>query len=477
MLDSDRARQLARAALAASTADATEVTVECQQQELNRFTADHPVQNVLRATASVAVRVQVGGRQGKASTGTPTEDAVRRTVARALAAAKLSPAQDLPPLPGPPGTGGAAGPDGARGVRGAGGAGGAGRAAGTSSSGYRLRGGGPLPSDPDATADAVGSITEAARGAGCRAAGIHHGVSTLRLVANSSGLAVDDWDTVAQISVSAFRDDGAGWACATGARHGTLDAPAVARRAVQKAVASRAPRAVPPGRYTVVLEPSAVSSLLLFTVSHGFGAQQVMDGCSFLSGRLGEPVFGENVSVSDDAFHPLTVGPVFDGEGLPRQRVTLVERGVARSVVHDQLTARRAGCASTGHALPQPSREGPQPGNLCLLPGDGARGGTEELIRGVKRGLLVTQFHYSNVVEPTKLTLTGMTRNGTFLIENGEIVGAVKNMRYTESLVEAFRRVTALGGNAELSSALFGGWVVVPSVRIEEFQFSSGTEF
>jgi len=444
VLDPDRARQLARAALAASAADATEVAVECRQEELNRFTAEHPVQNVLRETASVAVRVRVGGRQGKASTGTPTEDAVRRTVARAIAVAKLSPAQELPSLPGPP------------------------------AGAYELRGGGPLPADPDATAGAVGAITEAARGARCRAAGIHHGVSTLRLIANSSGLDVHDWDTVAQVSVSAFKDDGAGWACATGAAHGTLSAPDVAQRAVQKAVASRAPRAVPPGRYTVVLEPAAVSSLLLFTASHGFGAQQVMDGCSFLTGRMGEPVFGENVSVADDAFHPLTVGPVFDGEGLPRQRVALVERGVARNLVHDQVTARRAGCATTGHAQPQPSRDGPYPSNLVLEPG---RASTDELIKGIKRGLLVTQFHYTNVVEPTRLTLTGMTRNGTFLIENGEIVGAVKNMRYTESLVEALRRVSALGSNATLSSAMFGGWVVVPSLRIEEFGFSSGTEF
>jgi predicted Zn-dependent protease len=318
-------------------------------------------------------------------------------------------------------------------------------------------------------------VTEAARAAGCRAAGIHHGVSTLRLLMNSRGLAVHDWDTVAQVSVSAFRDDGAGWACQISDGHQRLDASAVAARAVDKAVRSRAPRAVPPGRYDVVLEPAAVSSLLLFTASHGFGAQQVLDGSSFLAGKLGEPVFGDNVTVTDDAFHPLTVGPVFDGEGVPRQRVTLVEGGVARGIVHDQLTARRAGCASTGHSLPQPSRDGPQPGNLCLAASKS--GGTEELIRGMKRGLLVTQFHYSNVVEPTKLTLTGMTRNGTFLVENGEIVGAVKNMRYTESVVEALKRVSGIGGDAKLASALFGGWVVVPSLRVEGFGFSSGTEF
>ena len=443
MIDPDRARRLAEVALAASGAEATEVAISATEQALNRFTHEHPVQNVHRQEVSIAVRVHEGGRQGKASTGTPTEDAVRRTVERARAAARLAPAQELAPMPGQP-------------------------------SGYRLRGGGPLRSDPEAAAGTVGRIAETARGADCRVTGIHHGCSTLRLVANSAGLLVHDWDTVAQVSVSAFKDDGAGWAFSNGSKHEALDAPDVARRAVHKAVASRAARAVPPGRYTVVLEPAAVSSLLLFTASHGFGAQQVTDGCSFLVGKLGEPVFGANVSVADDAHHPLTVGPVFDGVGMPRQRVALVEGGVARNLVHDQVTAHRAGCASTGHAQPQPSRDGPYAGNLVLEP---AQAGSAELIRGVKRGLLVTQFHYSNVVEPTQLTLTGMTRNGTFLIENGEIVGAVKNMRYTESLVEAFKRVSGIGGDPTLASALFGGWAVVPSVRIEEFGFSSGTEF
>src|SRR5262245_753976 len=256
MLEPARARRLAEHALrlaARAGSDEAEVTVHAEDEALNRFTHEHPVQNVLRGTACVAVRVRKDGRQGKASTGTLTDEAVARTVERALAVAKLSPAAELLPLPGP--------------------------------QQHRLRGAGPLRHDADATGAAVGAITEAARAAGCRAAGIHHATSTLRLLMNSRGLAVHDWDAVAEVSVSAFKDDGAGWACDVGASHEGLDAPAIARRTVQKAVASRAPRAVPPGRYTVVLEPAAVSSLLLFTVSHGFGAQQVMDGSSFLAGK------------------------------------------------------------------------------------------------------------------------------------------------------------------------------------------------
>lgn len=428
----------------AGSSDGVEVSVTAVDEDLLRFTAEHPVQNVARSEACVSVRVIVDGRQGKASTGVLTEEAVKRTAERAREVARRMPRSEepLPPLPGP--------------------------------QQWTLRGALPEAGDPAAVAASVGAVTEACRSAGCAAAGILTGVTTLRLVRNSAGLSVCDTDRHAEVSVSAFREDGAGWASHIAERRAVLDPPAVAARAVEKALASRKPQPLPPGRYTVVLEPAAVSSLLLFTARHGFGAQQVMEGSSFLSGRLGEPVLGSNVTLEDDCHHPIAVGPVIDGEGLPRSRVTLVEGGVAKAVVHDRLTARRAGCASTGHAQPQPSTHGPAPDNLVLAPGTGD---TAHLLRDVKRGLLVTQFHYTNMVEPTALTLTGMTRNGTFLIEDGEIVGAVRNMRFTQSLVEAFNRVSALGGDATLASALFGGFVVVPSVRVEGFGFSSGTEF
>lgn len=444
MLSPERARHLSEVALAHSGAEGTEVAVTASEQELNRFTQDHPVQNLLRSTACLSIRVHENGRQGKASTGTLSDESVRRTVDRARAVARLAPApaEALPPMPGP--------------------------------QSWSLRGGGPLQPDPEATAAAVRAITDACRARDCRVAGIHDGVSTLRLLANSNGLDVIDFDTHAEISVSAFVSDGAGWSGQIASDASGLDSHSVAERAADKALASRNPQPIEPGHYTVVLEPAAVSSLLLFAAYTGFGAQQVQDGTSFLSGRLGEPVMGENITITDDAYHPLALGPVFDGEGLPRERVTLIERGVAKGVVHDQLTARQAGCASTGHAQPQPSAEGPTAGNLVLAPGDVD---AADLLAGVDKGILVTQFHYTNVVEPTKLTLTGMTRNGTFLIEKGERGRPLRNLRFTQSLVEALQRVTALSSTAELSSALFGGHVVVPSLRIDGFRFSSSTDF
>jgi predicted Zn-dependent protease len=253
-----------------------------------------------------------------------------------------------------------------------------------------------------------------------------------------------------------------------------LDIDTVASRAVAKALASTSPDPIPPGDYTVVLEPPAVSALLLFAAYKGFGAQQVQDGSSFLAGHMGEQVAAESVTIDDDVYHPLTVGHVFDGEGVPRTPVHLIDHGVAKGVVHDRRTARKMGCRTTGHATPQPSVMGPLPANLVLATGGGDR---DALIRDVDRGILVTEFHYTNMVEPTKLTLTGMTRNGTFLIENGQVTRPVVNMRFTQSLVEALGRVSGIGGDARLASALFGGYMVVPSLRIDGFRFTSQTEF
>lgn len=444
MLSPERARTLAETALRASSADETEVVVDQTEQELNRFTADHPVQNMVRLLSRVSVRVRVDGHEGKASTGTPTEDAVRRTVERAIAVARLTPriAGEMLPMAGP--------------------------------QSYTLRRADPVAPDPAATARSVASMTHRARAEGCRAAGIQSASNELRVVMNSRGLDVSDLDTHAVVSFTAFRDAGAGWAQAIGARRESITEDAVAERAVGKALASRAPVAVAPGHWTVILEPPAVASLLLFAAYKGFGAQQVEEGSSFLAGRLGSRVVGENITIADDCTHPMAIGHTFDGEGMPRGRVELIRDGVACGLVHDRATAHRFGCRSTGHATPQPSSSGPLASNLVLSPGAGTR---EDLLRGVDRGILVTEFHYTNMVEPTQLTLTGMTRNGTFLVERGEVGPAVKNMRFTQSLVEALRRVTGIAADASLASALFGGFTIVPSVRIDGFHFSSGTEF
>ena len=224
----------------------------------------------------------------------------------------------------------------------------------------------------------------------------------------------------------------------------------------------------------MVLEPAAVSSLLLFAGYMGFGAREVEEESSFLCGRLGQRVFPESISVVDDAADPLFPGMAFDGEGTPKQRLELIQRGTCTQPVTDRNYAARRGEESTGHGEPQPSPSGPKARHLGIEAGDQS---LEQLIGGVENGLLVTQFHYTNVIEPRELVLTGMTRNGTYRIKDGEVGGAVKNLRFTQGFVEALQRVSGVGAEREAVGALFDGETLVPPLRIDGFRFTSTTDF
>jgi predicted Zn-dependent protease len=213
---------------------------------------------------------------------------------------------------------------------------------------------------------------------------------------------------------------------------------------------------------------------MLFWTWLGSGAKAYQEGRSYASGKLGETFFSPLFSVWDDAYHPKAQGLPFDFEGVPRQKLLLVDKGVPRIVVHDRLTGRREGVASTGHSLPQPNTSGPLALNIVVEGGDKT---LDDLVKQVDRGLLVKRFHYSNVLEPKKLSLTGMTRSGLYRIEGGEVAGPAKNMRFTDSLLSVFSSIEEVGLAQPTGEALFGGGFVVPPMRIREFNFTSGTEF
>ncbi len=234
---------------------------------------------------------------------------------------------------------------------------------------------------------------------------------------------------------------------------------------------SRAPVDVEPGTYEVVLEEYAVGELLEYLAFIGFGALALQEGRSFM--RLGEQITGPNIHIYDDAYDPRGLPMSFDFEGVPKQRVDLIADGVARGVVYDTYTAgREPGKQSTGHALPAPNVYGPVPLNLVLAPGTTPKAA---LAQGIKRGLWVTRCHYVNIVHPLYSILTGMTRDGTFLIEDGQITRPVKNLRFTQNILEAFQHAT-LSDTLRLQKGMLGG-TLVPAARLGAFTFSSGTEF
>jgi predicted Zn-dependent protease len=265
-------------------------------------------------------------------------------------------------------------------------------------------------------------------------------------------------------------EGGSGYAEAAATDATTIDAAALGREAAEKARATSNAVSIEPGDYPVVLEEYAVIDILDMLGYLGFSALAVQEGRSFA--EPGRRVGSDLVSIWDDGYDPAALPMAFDYEGVPKERVSLIDGGVCRDVVYDSQTAARAGRRSTGHGLPAPNPYGPFPLNMLMGPGDMPRG---DLIGGLDRGLLVTRFHYTNPVHPKLAIVTGMTRDGTFLVEGGRIVGPVKNLRYTQSYLEALAGVEAIGRERKTLRGFLGG-SVVPPLRIAAWTFTGGTE-
>jgi PmbA protein len=326
---------------------------------------------------------------------------------------------------------------------------------------------------PAARAEAVADLV--GRGEdGFHAAGAFETTASEVALANTEGHFAYTAITQAQVTtVASGGEGGTGFAEVTASRADDVDAGAVGDRAFAKARDSQSPRDLEPGRYEVVLEPAATATLLGFLAYMGFGGRAILEGRSCFSGRLGEKLMDDRISIHDDARSPETIGIPFDFEGTPKRRVDLIKDGVALGGVQDRRSARQAGTESTGHALPPPNPEGPLPLNLFLEPGHASM---EEMIRATGRGLLVTRFHYSNIVHPREAVITGMTRDGTWLIEDGEVRHPVKNLRFTQSILEALRDVEMVGSDTELASEFFFSASRVPGLRISSFNFTGKSD-
>jgi predicted Zn-dependent protease len=253
-----------------------------------------------------------------------------------------------------------------------------------------------------------------------------------------------------------------------------LDVASLVKEAIGKA-SRGAPTQIEPGEYEVILEPYAVSELLSFLGFLGFHALSVQEGRSFLCNQFGQKVVGSQVTIFDDGLDPAGLQIPFDFEGVPKRRVVFFEEGVGKEVTYDSFTGNREGKESTGHGLIAPNTEGPIPVNLFMKGGESS---LEEMVRSVRKGIYVTRFHYTNVVEPMKAVLTGMTRDGTFLIEEGEVKMPVKNMRFTESVLRALSQVSAVSKERRICSEgtvysrRFITGVVAPAIKVDGFNFS-----
>jgi PmbA protein len=321
----------------------------------------------------------------------------------------------------------------------------------------------------DGVAEVIGQCPE-----GFTAAGAFETLGSEVALANTQGQFC--YAPTSQASVTTVvtgSEGGSGFAEVFDPSTSAFEPAAIGKRAADKAVASRSPRDLDAGRYTVVLEPSAVSTLVGFLAWVGFGGRSLIEGRSCFSGKEGQQVAAPSVSIYDDATARGTLGIPFDFEGTPRSRVDLIRDGVFLDAAYDLRTAKQAGKTSTGHALPPPNPEGPFPLNLFMEPGEAS---LEDMIASVDRGVLVTRFHYTNVVHPVESTITGMTRDGTYLIERGEIAHPVKNFRFTQSIVEALKGTEVIGRDTELASEFFFSASRVPALKVSSFNFSGRSD-
>ena len=244
------------------------------------------------------------------------------------------------------------------------------------------------------------------------------------------------------------------------------------REAAERTAAMKDPIELPAGEYPVVLDHYAAMDIALWLGFVGFNAQEVLEQQSFF--EPGKGVATPLVNLADDGTDTDGTPASFDYEGVAKRRVPLIEAGVCREVVHDSKTAAAAGVASTGHALPAPNPWGPFPFNMSMVAGETSR---EELIGGLERGLLVTRFHYTNAVHPKQVKITGMTKDGLFLVEDGRITAPVRNLRFTQSYLDALAAVEAVGSERRAVDADdYLGTIVVPALRIGSFDFTGTTE-
>jgi len=433
-------------ALAAGATEA-EALVTAEDAALTRFANSEIHQNVVETNIGVNLRFCVGRRIAVAATGRTDDDGLLALVERAATiAASVEELEDWGGLPGPDGRGTLGGYP-------------AGYAEATASA------------SPEFRAEGARAVIAAADAVGVLAYGSFSTAREGIAVANSAGIRAAQERTSSQLlTVHMSPDGGTGYAEAAATDVTTIDAAALGREAAAKARATEQAVSLPPGDYPVVLEEYAVVDITDMLGYLGFSALAVQEGRSFV--EPGKRIGSELVTVVDDGMDPAGLPMAFDYEGVAKQRVTLVEGGVCRDVVYDAQTAARDGRRSTGHGLPAPNPYGPFPINMLMAAGDTPR---DELIAGLDRGLLVTRFHYTNPVHPKLAIVTGMTRDGTFLVEGGKIVGPVRNLRFTQSYLDALARVTAVGRERKTLRGFLGG-SVVPALRIDAWAFTGATE-
>jgi len=459
MLDKSKAAEIFSRVQKDSTADEVEIIIYGGRTALTRFANNTIHQNVAEENYSVSVRTVFGGRTARATTNKLDDESLKRAVQNSETLAKVQhPDADLLPM--------------------------------------ALNGGksqDPVPSrhfeqtaatSPEDRANAVGKIVAAAQKHKLVTAGIFSTGETIEGIFNSRGLS--DWhtQTSSEISITMLASDSSGWQKANSPNVANLYPGELAEIAARKAAESAHPKETPAGKYTVILEPAAVLDMAGF-MFWDFGGLAILDQRSFLNNRVETKVFGDNINIWDDVAHPFQSGSPFDGEGMRRHRVQLVQDGVVKRLVYARATAEKMKTSeykdrvgpieATGHGFPIPNEMGEAPMNI-VFGGPSSPKTLSQMIASTERGILVTRLWYIREVDPYEKILTGMTRDGTFYVEDGKVRYGLRNFRFNECLIHMFSSVEEMGTPVRASGEESFD-MVVPPMKIRDFNFTEVTRF
>ncbi|MBN1901259.1 TldD/PmbA family protein [Candidatus Sumerlaeota bacterium] len=436
--------ELCQNALRFNPGDEAEILLIHTRSQLTRFAQNHIHQNMGEENATIQWRIRKDYREGSYTTNRLDDEGLKRAATAALEIALNQPKnEELPGL-----------------------------AQGRKSRIFDTASSATETCSPSKRASLVNQIIRQTKKYKAVASGALCAQSMVVSVANTSGIRASQHITKAFLNFVPYREPLSGYSFWMGANIDDLPLTQLAEEALEKIAYKGEPAAIEPGSYQVVLSPYAVQNIVLHLAAIGFGAKAFLEKRSFMTKLMGKKIVSEKITIYDDGRDPEGVPIYFDYEGVLRKKVYFIEKGVAKGVVHDTKTAAQAGVKSTGHALPHPNHYGPYAMNLFMKRGNVPE---RELIAPVERGLYVTKFHYMNVVEPMTTVMTGMTKDGTFLIEKGKIVSPVRNMRFTQNMLEALKNVEAVGRERRCK----GDFAVVttPAVRMKRFRFTGVSEF
>ena len=429
-MDGKTALEILDRIIAMSDADAVEASIQGGTQFSTRFADNVITQNVSNDDVLLRVSCAYGGKHARATTNSLADDSLTAVVKRAESAARVSPPDPeyMPPL----------GPD---------------------ESDRYLKVDGYYDStagvDPESTARAIRKAVDPAAQSGYRLSGAFACQEGLDAFANSAGLRACHRWTNAHVHSTVLGVDGSGWAQSTSNNVDDIDVPETSARALSIAQRAQSPADIAPGKYTVILSPAAVAELMCYMICD---AKATDEGRTFLRGKLGTKVCGDNVTIRSDPGDPECPGFPFRDDGFASPKLPWIQKGVLTNLATTRFWAKKTGRQPTDF-----------PSNIIM---DGGNESIEEMVDSTERGILVTRFWYIRYVDPMESLITGMTRDGLFLITDGRIDKSVKNLRFNESVLGVLNRVESLGRQERME-----WWFLVPALKVRDFNFTSTTKF